>query len=147
MQTFLPYPDFAESAKVLDPSRLGNQFYREGLTLLRGGWGDHPAARMWVGHEYALCLYLMATYVQLLARGKFYPEAEGEIRQTMRQLKKAGACMDYPEWLGDERLHSSHRGVLLAKDPVWYGRFGWTERPLYKVDNKWPYWWPTEEKA
>ena len=25
MQTFLPYPDFAESAKVLDNKRLGKQ--------------------------------------------------------------------------------------------------------------------------
>ena len=50
MQTFLPYPDFAKSARVLDPSRLGNQFYREGLTLLRGKWPNHPASKMWADH-------------------------------------------------------------------------------------------------
>jgi len=34
MQTFLPYSDFLESARALDPIRLGNQ-RNEGYTLLR----------------------------------------------------------------------------------------------------------------
>ena len=47
MQTFLPYPSFSESMKCLDPKRLGNQVYRECLTLIRGGWSNHPIAKMW----------------------------------------------------------------------------------------------------
>ncbi len=27
-----------------------------------------------------------------------------------------------PPWLGDERVHRSHRSALLRKDPDWYGR-------------------------
>lgn len=57
MQTFLPYADFDESARALDPKRLGNQVYRECLTLIRGGWPNHPASRMWRGYECALACY------------------------------------------------------------------------------------------
>jgi hypothetical protein len=34
VQTFLPYPDFGETARVLDPKRLGNQ-RSEALVILR----------------------------------------------------------------------------------------------------------------
>ena len=46
MQTFLPYPDFAESAAVLDSKRLGKQRV-EALQVLRAvtrltyGWKRH----------------------------------------------------------------------------------------------------------
>ncbi|MEW9532718.1 MSMEG_6728 family protein [Microbispora sp. NPDC049125] len=62
MQTFLPYPDFAASARVLDPRRLGKQRV-ETLQVLRAltvpgyGWRHHPAARMWTGYEEALVRY------------------------------------------------------------------------------------------
>ncbi len=53
MQTFLPYPDFAESARVLDNKRLGKQRV-EVLQILnvltdstRKGWRNHPAVAMW----------------------------------------------------------------------------------------------------
>jgi hypothetical protein len=42
----------------------------------------------------------------------------------------------YPPWLGDERLHASHRSNLLRKDPEHYGQFEWTE------PDDLPYWWP-----
>ena len=48
MQTFLPVPDFAESARLLDPARLGKQRV-ETLQVLRAielpdyGWASHPA--------------------------------------------------------------------------------------------------------
>jgi hypothetical protein len=47
VQTFLPYPDFAESAQVLDQARLGKQRV-EALQVLRAvtlpgyGWQSHP---------------------------------------------------------------------------------------------------------
>lgn len=62
MQTFLPYPDFAATARVLDPRRLGKQRV-ETLQVLRAltvpgyGWRHHPAARMWAGYEEALVRY------------------------------------------------------------------------------------------
>ncbi|MEU7740966.1 MSMEG_6728 family protein [Nonomuraea sp. NPDC049158] len=59
MQTFLPYPDFARTAAVLDPLRLGKQRV-EALQILRAltipgyGWRHHPAVRMWASYEEAL---------------------------------------------------------------------------------------------
>ena len=62
MQTFLPYPAFVESARVLDRRRLGKQRV-ETLQVLRAltihdyGWRNHPAARMWRDHLPALVAY------------------------------------------------------------------------------------------
>ena len=59
MQTFLPFPGFAESAMVLDSRRLGKQRV-ETFQILRAltwpscGWKKHPAVRMWRGFVPAL---------------------------------------------------------------------------------------------
>lgn len=136
MQTFLPYSDFYESAKTLDPSRLGNQFYREGLTILRGGWPHHPISKMWKGFTYSLCEYLLACHKALNDRGKFYPKHEAEILEYMDMAPHHWV----PPWLGDEDIHASHRANLLRKDPDWYGKFGWTEEPqngyVWVVDGR-----------
>lgn len=49
MQTFLPYPDFRATAKVLDRQRLGKQRVETKQILLAlerpgtpTGWGRHP---------------------------------------------------------------------------------------------------------
>src|SRR5574343_510659 len=73
MQTFLPYPDFRESLRVLDPVRLRNQ-RRETLSLLtslwrQSGWIRHPACRMWRGHEYALAQYGWLNSLEVRRRG------------------------------------------------------------------------------
>ena len=127
MQTFLPYPDFDDCARVLDPKRLGNQFYREGLTLLRGKWSNHPASRMWYPtHCWALGKYLLACANELERRGYHYPKHVAEVQMRMSD---ADDNMEMPPWLGDPELHASHRANLLRKDPVHYGQFGWTEEP------------------
>ena len=65
VNTFLPYADFEESAKALDYRRLGKQRV-EALQILRAnlgmtkGWVNHPAAKMWKGHEITLCKYGIA---------------------------------------------------------------------------------------
>ena len=134
MQTFVPYPDFKQSMSVLDDSRLGNQVYREGMTLLRGKWPNHPASKMWRGYESALANYLMAGVIELMKRGKDYTD-----RPWYHELESYAMLSDLallPPWLGDERVHSSHRANLLRKDPVHYGQFGWTEQPQEG------YYWP-----
>ena len=132
MQTFLPYPDFRKSAACLDPSRLGNQFYREGLTLLRGGWKNHPASRMWADYKGALCVYLLSCADELTARGRHYQKHIDEVQQYLADHPK----IVYPPWLGDDRVHSTHRANLLRKDPIHYSLFGWTETPAEG------YYWP-----
>ena len=133
MQTFLPYPGFHDSLRTLDPKRLGNQVYREALTLARGGWPNHPASRMWRGHERSLCEYALAGIDVLAERGKYYPEH----RATFIALLKTYSATGAPPWLGDPKFHESHQSNLLRKDPAHYGQFGWV------VPHDLPYVWPS----
>lgn len=133
MQTFLPYPNFYESLKTLDKSRLGNQIYREGLTLIRGGWKNHPAYKMWRDYKPALAMYIWVGLDVLKERGKGYEHHREEL------LDYLVFPIVYPPWIGDERVHASHRSNLLRKDPVWYGQFQWKE------PNDIPYFWPVNK--
>jgi hypothetical protein len=132
MQTFLPYADFEETARCLDRRRLGNQRL-EALIILRtlrrqraSGWRHHPAVKMWRGYENALSHYLNVMCDEWVLRG---------YRNNIRR-RRVKVPVKMPRWLGDERVHASHRSNLLRKDPAYYGRFGWGEPPDL------PYFWP-----
>jgi hypothetical protein len=135
MQTFLPVADFAESARILDTSRLGKQRV-EAYQIIRTldgvtkGWRNHPAVKMWRGYEPALLEYGVAICDEWDRRG--YPDT---VREKMAAHHRDGPVV-LPPWLGDEALHASHRSNLLRKDPEFYGRYGWTEPPDL------PYFWP-----
>lgn len=133
MQTFLPYPDFARCAAVLDVRRLGNQRV-EALQVLRAitvpgyGWRHHPAARMWRGYEEALGAYGVAVCREWCRRGHA-DTCDAKIRAelatlgiaTVREQAELQAAGALPPWLGDDAFHRSHRSSLLDKDPEWYG--------------------------
>ena len=137
MQTFLPYPDYHKALSCLDADRLGNQVYRECLTLLNGGWKHHPASIMWRQYMYSLCDYAIAGLEILTDRGLHYPHHYTTIQNLQVSFRNRGK----PYWIGDERLHSSHRAALLGKDTEYYSRFGWTETP---TQSPHPYYWPPE---
>jgi hypothetical protein len=148
MQTFLPYPDFAASAAVLDDRRLGKQRV-EALQVLRAltyegyGWQRHPAVRMWAGHPRAVAAYGLAVCAVWTATGRA-DTCAATIRADLARaclvpptsaqaLARSGPL---PCWLGDERLHRSHRSALVRKDPDFYG-------PLFAdADPALPYYWP-----
>jgi hypothetical protein len=153
MQTFLPYPGFAESARALDRQRLGKQRVeaRQILETLQGissGWANHPAVRMWRGHEGSLAAYMKAMIDEWTARGyrneKQVVRIEGDLATVILSPSafspkwgKIVICgLDAPPWLGNADFHASHRSNLLRKDSGWYGRFGWAEPPTL------PYVWP-----
>lgn len=117
MQTFLPYPDFVESASVLDVKRLGNQRC-EALVLARGGWKNHPASKMWRGHERSLCEYGFVVCKTWTSLG-YVDRIADEFVRLSRQFPDSGP----PPWLGDERFHASHRSNLLRKCPSHYRMF------------------------
>jgi len=131
MQTFLPSSNFSESMRVLDNSRLGNQVYREGMTLLRGGWPNHPASKMWRGYEAALVQYLMTGVKELFNRGKDYSSRPWAI-----ELESMQGDVVLPPWLGNKEFHDSHKSNLLRKDPIWYGQWDWD------VPDNLEYVWP-----
>lgn len=137
----MPLPDYVQSMRCLDKSRLGNQVWREGMILIKGGWSNHPASKMWKGHEYHLGLYLLAGIQVLQERGKDYPEVKKRILVEMAKFSDTGK----PKWMGDDRFHASHRRALLFKNRDWYSQFGWSEEP--DIPNKkgsLNYWWPTK---
>ena len=135
MQTFLPYPEFDKSAAVLDRQRLGKQRV-EAYQIMRaiahgGGWSNHPITKMWMGFENALKRYSNVMIEEWIRRG---------YKNTM-PLTSAPYLGEivFPPWLGDERVHTTHRGRLLHKDPDWYERFGWLETPIPPEEG---YFWP-----
>src|SRR4051794_33735498 len=129
MQTFLPVADFQESARLLDPARLGKQRV-ETLQVLRAleltdyGWASHPVVTMWRGRTAGLVAYGLAMVRGWRERGfadstetliaEFAPDVVG---RPQAELAAAGLL---PSWVGDEALHRSHRSNLLAKDPEYY---------------------------
>ena len=108
MQTFLPYRDFYQSAKVLDQKRLGKQRV-EVLQLLNSikciAWKER-------GYKDTCFDKIAAHYVSKNDH-------------------------DYPEWLGRNDIHQSHRSMLIQKQPDFYKNV-W---PYEKDDLEyvWPY--------
>lgn len=142
MQTFLPYPSYEHSARVLDYRRLGKQRVETKQILLAmskttGGWRNHPATKMWRGYEIELALYGAAMCYEWRSRGykdSLYPF----FISVANDYSADGRNRTAPPWIGDESIHASHRSNLLRKDPVFYGQFGWTE------PSDLPYVWPVE---
>jgi hypothetical protein len=134
MQVFLPTADL-RSVCLLDPKRLGNQIYREAVTLVRGKWPNHPAAKLWRGHEKSLALYCLFGLQELSRRGRDYPTWVEYFMDIYANSPDTGL----PAIVGNERFHSGHRAALLAKDYTWYSQFGWTETP--EPDTKKAYIW------
>ena len=141
MQTFLPYRNFEKTAQCLDYRRLGKQRVEtmqimNTLCGLSTGWANHPAVRMWENHEGALMDYQRAIVEEWLSRG--YKDIVC-LQKTLEAFNRLEGDWTTPEWLDDEKLHSSHRSNLLRKDYDYYCRFGWAE------PDTMDYWWPTQE--
>lgn len=165
MQTFLPYPDFYQSAAVLDRRRLGKQRVEtmqimqaltgkkliktvvhrgEILTLspsewrlvdAKPGWMNHSATRMWRGYEHVLLEYQKAVVYE-------WTQVRGYLDNCLRStyaiygLGEFQPAGEKPPWLGNEAFHRSHQSQLVQKDPAYY-------RPYFPdVPIDLPYIWP-----
>ena len=133
MQTFLPYPNFERSLKVLDNKRLGKQRVEahQILNILLNrtktkGWRSHPAVKMWKGHPNALKLYFNQALKEWTNRN---------FKNNMKTEIVRGKVV-YPKLFGNKKFHASHRSNLLRKDKKYYSKFKWKE------SNKLPYFWP-----
>lgn len=135
MITFLPYADFAASARSLDRQRLGKQRV-EAWQILRTLCGElpasnHPAVRMWRGHEGCLVNYTLAMCNEWVERGY----VDNLATQTLGLRLPLQLRPYNPPWLGSPALHRSHRANLVRKAPEHYvPQFG------NLVDE--PYVWP-----
>ena len=136
IQTFLPYPSFARSARVLDRQRLGKQRVEtlQILNTLAGasrGWQNHPAVLMWRGYEPALIEYGIAICEEWRRRG--YKDTCLEKIAAFRDAFPRGERR--PPWLGSRKFHQGHQAKLLGKDPEHYGQY-------FSVSPDLPFVWP-----
>lgn len=144
MQTFLPYPDFERSAKVLDNRRLGKQRV-ETLQILKVNslvserkngnkiaWENHPAVLMWRGYNNALFSYLQCICEEWKHRGY--------VDTCLEKAKQyITSNFELPWWLGNEEFHLSHQSNLLRKFPDHYGSY------FVNVPDDLPYVWPVRK--
>lgn len=142
MQTFLPYSSFAETAKVLDNKRLGKQRVEayQILNCLRNpnGWKNHPAVKMWKGHEYWLCCYGIVICGEWSETRGF---KDSLFFKFLAAQNDYSVSQDYPNWLvnynttEEAKICKTHRANLVKKDPNYYipkfGNIPWE-----------PYYWP-----
>lgn len=142
MQTFLPYPLFYDSAKVLDRRRLGKQRVEAWQILqaltdsTKTGWVNHPAVQQWKGHEWWLAQYGRLMCLEWISRG--YQDTMLErFEKSLPDFKKTSM----PSWIGCWKYHTSHQANLVRKDPLHY-------RPFFPdVDETLPYFWPARSKS
>lgn len=140
MNTFLPYPDYQMSAKVLDNKLLGKQRV-EVIQILNAihevteGWSNHPAAKMWSENTAQLCEYGFAVCDEWISRG-FQDNYRDKIREHLEWLTEGDYNMDKPFWFGDMQFHLAHQSNLMRKDAVYYGQF------FGDVPADLPYVWP-----
>ena len=136
MQTFLPYANYIETAKCLDRQRLGKQRVecKQILNALEngGGWSNHPATKMWAGHEYQLTKYAIVIVDEWISRG--YKDSMMPFFLDKLQ-KYANYNTEYPKWMSGG-IHITHRSNLLRKLPQHYQQFNW------KCGSELEYHWP-----
>jgi hypothetical protein len=161
MQTFVPVTSsFEDIAKVLDNKRLNKQAL-EGwqilMTLLEldpqgnhrvpKGWVNHPAVKMWRGHEMALYRYIDVMVTEWKRRG--YKSTIGDkAKATIMRALELGLLSEVstnPSWLSNQimftEIAASHRLALLSKDYEWYSQFGWKEDKGARPET-YDYIWP-----
>lgn len=140
MITFLPVPHFVQIARLLDNKRLNSQRV-EALFILRcvrnaGGrykrFQNAGYCRMWLGHPEALAVYYNTMCEEWTGRG--FSMGVSTFEAAVMGCSQFDVAL--PGWLGDDRLHATHRAALLFKDPEHYGGLGWVEEPVVR------YLWP-----
>jgi hypothetical protein len=143
VNTFLPYPNYMETAKVLDRARLGKQRV-EGYQILRtllgltNGWKSHPAVKMWLGHEYQLVRYVHDICWEWAERG--YQDSVGEKVADLYCVHRIyDLTPEEPSWLHNQDFHLAHQSNLIRKDQAFYGS------KFPGVPNNLPYIWPSTE--
>jgi len=138
MQTFLPFPEFYKSGAVLDQKRLGKQRVEvlQMLNKIRGvtqgrGWSNHPCTKMWSATPNALVEYGVQICMAWKDRG---------YKDTCLDKIKAhfnpSESLEMPVWLGNDKLHLSHKSMLIQKKPEFYSQL-WPDVPV-NLEYIWP---------
>jgi hypothetical protein len=158
MQTFLPYEDFEESAKVLDHYNAGRysrcwkqvveakqilcqlradnlpEDWKQTKDYIKQGWKHHPAVKMWEGSEELLKLY----YNVFL---RICKDVHG-VNTVQVRLEIDNSKIRTPWWYGNDDFHRAMRARLIEKDSEYYGKLFPEDRGF----NQGLYLWPVEGK-
>lgn len=120
------------------------------MTILRGGWTNHPVSKMWKDYKYSLCDYLLACEKVLKEEyNREYPDTEKEINSLRLTFSDIG----HPSFIGNEDFHASHRSKLLFKGSIfgltdaitnfiktpykkWKGQFSLPERNEITIEQR-----------
>ena len=144
MQTFITYKSWAKTAATLDTPRLGKQridvvVLAESLLGERDGHKQDPAAYMWRGYEYALCIYGMMICLEWSNNRRFVDKELFRLHElSVLAARRPGHEPGYvsPPWFGDADVMRSHRSNLIRKDAETYAD-RWPRTP-----ENMPYLWP-----
>lgn len=149
MQTFLPYPSFERSAKVLDDEQLLTQC-NDVVTILEvlheinldredmgEDWLDHPAIKMWKTYEPQLCLYGLAMCTELQSRTGSYMNLVDVITWHFVCATGGEHESGLPPWFGNPDFHLSHRSYLMSKDYAHYSLYFDVDTPV-NIPTFWP---------
>jgi hypothetical protein len=162
MQTFVPIAstNFADIAQVLDNKRLNKQALEgwqimmnllqldpQGEHRISKGWSNHPAVKMWKGHEQSLYDYIVAMTDEWILRG-YKTTIKDKASETLKVATLHGLVSNItkpPAWITESQVYKevakSHRLALLTKDYEWYSQFGWDE-DSGKAPESYDYVWP-----
>lgn len=157
MQTFLPSRNFLECAQLLDSKRLNKQIL-EGYQILNvlsgqsptGGWRNHPAVKMWRGHELSLHLYVKSMIHEAKHRGIKTDKNEENIQSLFDKVADSWGG-GLPNWFFDQnkimRVITTHKANLFKKDPLYYAKFQPAMFSPYNAPccNDCKYYWVTHE--
>lgn len=119
MMTFLVLADFILNAALLDPERLAKQRVeaRQIVNTIQkgnGAWSNHPIVNAWRPYVDALKYYTNCIILEFIKRGG----------NNNLPLYKIPPLILMPWWVSWDRLHQSHRAMLMRKNPFWYeGKF------------------------
>jgi hypothetical protein len=144
IMTWLPYQDFLTTFQTLSDYHVGRQMHEAGIVLdYLVGIGHEKlcdrfrTTRMWKGYPSALAFYHSMAIREHVMRGgrplrtaayDFYHGFQIETLHYAHRKLVPVQEIEYPPWLGDERLHASHRGALFRQYPEHYfHRTDWIE--------------------
>lgn len=144
MMTFLVIGDFVLNAQLLDDQRLAKQRV-EAIQILETiqkncdgsigcstrSWNNHPVVHAWRNYTDALKYYINCVILEFIRRG-------GNNNLPLFEIPK---IIMIPWWCQWDRLHQSHRAMLMRKNPFHYQNT-FSELPLDSEYNAYGYIWP-----
>lgn len=133
MITFLVVGDFVMNATLLDNKRLAKQRVEAHQILeaiqKQHRWTNHPAVLAWKHYIDALKYYINCIILEWIKRG-------GENNLSLFEIPP---IIMIPWWVKWDRLHHSHRAMLMRKDPFYYQDKFTVEPEYYNYGYIWPH--------